>query len=117
MPAWIAAGQHRIRVECLPVRALEALKFFFNERPIDDKDVVLVSWGSIEFTIDMPRSGFATLAWICPPFSAADCPRQLGIPIIRVLCRVLRSPVETGPQLPADNLPAAPKIAHASFAG
>src|SRR5439155_12900426 len=96
MPAWIAAGQHRIRIECLPVRSLEGIKFFFNERPIEDNDI-LVSWHSIEFTIDIPGSGSATLAWVCPPFSAADNPAQLGIPVIRILSRVLRSPIETGP--------------------
>src|SRR5438132_2635549 len=114
MPAWLVAGQHRIRIECLPVRALEGIKFFFNERPIDDNDV-LVSWHSIEFTIDMPRSGPATLAWVCPPLSDADNPAQIGIPIIRVLSRVPRSPIEMGPQLRADNLAATTKTAHATL--
>jgi hypothetical protein len=117
MPAWTAAGRHRIRVEYLPVRALEddaALKFFFNERPIDDKDVLILP-NSVEFTIDMPRSGFATLAWICLPFFPADDPRQLGIPVIRILCRALRSSVETAPQLQADDLLATTRTAHAAF--
>jgi hypothetical protein len=107
MSAWIAAGRHRITVECLPVRSLEsdaAPKFFFNERRIDDKDVLILP-DSIEFTIDVPKSGFATLAWICLPFPAADDPRQLGIPIKGILCRALRSPVDTGPQPQANNLP------------
>jgi hypothetical protein len=94
MPGWVATGRHRVSVACLPVRCLEGdatLKFFFNERPIDDEDVLILP-DSIEFTINMPTSGFATLAWICLPFSAADDPRQLGIPVMRILCRVLDLP-------------------------
>jgi hypothetical protein len=87
MPAWMPAGQHCIRIECLPVRSLTNgadLRFYFNERPLSARDVSIAP-DTIEIKLDLPQSRHCTLAWTCPPFPATGDRRWLGLPIKRIV--------------------------------
>ena len=87
MPAWMPAGQHRICIECLPVRSLMHdmdLRFYFNERPLSAQDVS-IGPETIEIKLDLAQAGHSTLAWTCPPFPATGDRRWLGLPIKRIV--------------------------------
>ena len=87
MPAWMPAGQHRICIECLPVRSLMHgmdLQFYFNERPLSAQDVS-IGPETIEIKLDLAQAGHSTLAWTCPPFPATGDRRWLGLPIKRIV--------------------------------
>jgi hypothetical protein len=98
MPAWMPAGQHRIRIECLAVRPLmdgADLRFYLNERPLSARDVSIAP-DNIEIKLDLPQSGHSTLAWTCPPFPATGDRRWLGLPVKRIVWNSAALP------LPAD---------------
>ena len=87
MPAWMPKGQHRICIECLPVRPLmhgADLRFYFNERPLAAEDVS-IGRDSIEIKLDLGDSRHSTLAWSCLPFPAVGDRRRLGLPVKRIV--------------------------------
>jgi hypothetical protein len=87
MSTWMPEGQHRIRIECLPVRSLVRgadLQFYFNERPLPAQDVS-IGLETIEIKLDLDRSRHSTLAWTCRPFPAAGDRRWLGLPVKRIV--------------------------------
>jgi hypothetical protein len=86
MQAWMPQGQHRICIECLPVRPLmhgADLRFYLNERPLSSRDVS-IGPDAIEIRLDLPQSGHSTLAWTCLPFPATGDRRWLGLPVKRI---------------------------------
>ena len=87
MPTWLPAGQHRICIECLPVRSLmhgADLRFYFNERPLSTREVS-IGLDTIEIKLDLVQSRHSTLAWTCRPFPATGDRRWLGLPVKRIV--------------------------------
>ena len=87
MPSWMPAGQHRICIECVPVRSLMQgadLRFYFNELPLSAREVS-IGLDTIEIELDLPQSRHCTLAWTCLPFPATGDRRWLGLPVKRVV--------------------------------
>jgi hypothetical protein len=94
MQAWMSAGQHRICIECLPVRSLTQgadLRFYFNERPLSAQDVS-IGPDTIEIKFNLAQSCNSTLAWTCLPFHATGDRRWLGLPIKRIVWNCHSSP-------------------------
>ncbi len=88
MSSWMPAGQHRIRIECLPVRSLTHgadLRFYLDEQLLPARDVT-IGPGTVEIRLDAAQSGHSTLAWTCLPFPATGDRRWLGLPITRIVC-------------------------------
>jgi len=101
MPAWMPAGQHRICIECLPVRSLTHgadLRFYLDERPLSAPDVS-IGPDTIEIKIDLAQSRHSMLAWTCLPFSATGDRRRLGLPVKRIVWN-------SGPQSSASKMAA-----------
>jgi hypothetical protein len=87
MPARLAAGSYRIRIECIRVRDLRQeleLRLFLNGTPVPDSDVSILR-NAIDVNLNIPRAELTTLAWRCRPFPAKGDSRPLGLPIARVL--------------------------------
>jgi hypothetical protein len=86
MPAWMPEGQHRIRIECLPLRSLTHgadLRFYLDERPLSAQDIS-IGLDTIDIKLDLAQPGHSTLAWTCLPFPAKGDRRWLGLPIKRI---------------------------------
>jgi hypothetical protein len=86
LPAWMAAGRHQIRIECMPFRDLEDrlnLRVFINGKPASENDVS-ISQNAIDVRLHVPRSGPTTLAWMCRRLRAGGDPRSLGLPVARI---------------------------------
>jgi hypothetical protein len=77
-------GRLSIRIKCLPVRSLSNridLRFYLDGRPVPSGAVSHETNG-LEIQVVVPRSGTATLGWICRAFPATADPRRLGLPIL-----------------------------------
>jgi hypothetical protein len=101
MPTWTPQGQHRICVECLPIRSLVQgadLQFYFNERPLSARDVS-IGLDTIEIKLHRARPRHSTLAWTRHPFPATGDRRRLGLPLKRIAC-------STGPESSASKMTA-----------
>jgi hypothetical protein len=87
MPTWMPEGQHRICIECLPVRSLmhgADLRFYFNERLLSAQEVS-IGLDAIDIRLDLAQSCHSTLAWTCLPFPATGDRRWLGLPVKRIV--------------------------------
>ena len=92
MSAWMPAGRHRIRLECLSVRRLSraGARFYVNERPVPAHDIAFGP-DTIDVTFDLARSGDCTLGWTCLRARSWGDSRWLGLPIKRIVRQITRT--------------------------
>jgi hypothetical protein len=81
-----AAGRSIIRIQSLAIRgplALIGVRFFLDGAPVPGA-AISHDADSFMLNIDVPPSGTASLAWICPLFDAAGDARRLGLPVTAI---------------------------------
>lgn len=65
-----------------------AMRFFLDGEPLTS-GVIAVEADTFILDIDLPPSGVASLAWICPRFAAVSDPRRLGLPVASIEIRAV----------------------------
>jgi hypothetical protein len=79
-------GRLSVFIKCPAIRSLSDqidLRFYLEGRRVPEVAISRESDG-FEVRIVMPPSGSARLGWVCLPFPAANDPRRLGLPVMRL---------------------------------
>lgn len=79
-------GRNTVRIQSPALRApLERIgAYFYLDGARVDPAAIAIGPGSYALNLDLPASGTATLAWICPVFRGVDDARYLGLSVVSI---------------------------------
>lgn len=81
-----APGRHVVRIQSPALRAplgRIGTHFYLDGAPVDP-DRIVIGCDSYMLSLDLPPSGIATLAWVCPVLKGIGDSRRLGLSIAHI---------------------------------
>jgi hypothetical protein len=92
-------GRNTVCIRSPALRAsLERIgAYFYLDGARVDPAAIVIGRDSYTLELDLPSSGTAILAWICPPFSGSGDARHLGLAVMSIDLERKREPGDANP--------------------